>query len=220
VREHSFKSGLQFSTKSSKVLDNFSKYVAHARSKTTFVVYSWMISLIHSFKNLFGLKNENRLENIVNQNDDYINKISNMVLYTLNELELFHHKEQDDYAVRIEEIEKEYFRFSLQGATKRDNDIFLETLSQLFEPLERPKYIIVVHFLGQHEIFTVPHRFAVNKESAEVYLKIWKSFFVEFKKIELLSTYTELGREYLLKAKAKYYQEKNENSIRLIERWE
>ncbi|CAA6824252.1 MAG: Unknown protein, partial [uncultured Sulfurovum sp.] len=220
VKEHSFKSGLQFSTKSSKVLDNFSKYVAHARAKTTFIIYSWFSSLVYNLKKLLSLRNDDGLKSKMYENDDYLSKVSNVVFYTLNKLELFHHKERANYAVRIEEVEKEYFRFSLEGASKRDNDLFLETLSQLFEPLERPKYIIVVHFLGQQEVFPVPHHFGVNRESAEVYLKIWKDFFVEFNKIELLSTYKDLGREYLLKAKAKYYAEQNEMNTRLIERWE
>ena len=220
VSEHSLKSGLQLSSNASKMVNNYSKYVARARSRTTFVLYRWGMSLFSSFKNLFGFGTENTLQTMVNENDDYIHKIANMVFYTLHELELFHRKERDDYRVRVEEIEEEYFRFSLQGASKRDNDLFLETLSQLFEPLERPKYIVVVHFLGKDEVFAVPHQFGVNKKSAEVYFQIWKASFIEFKNIELLSTYKELGRGYVLKAKAKYYHEQKNKSIRLIERWE
>jgi len=219
VKEHRFKSGLQFSTQNSKTMYNFSKYVTKARSRIGFVVYVWFASLLHVLKKIF-MSNDENLKNIVNPNDNHLQKIANIVFYTLSELELFHHKEREDYAVRIEELEEGYFRFSLEGATKRDNELFLETLSQLFEPIERPKYIIVVHFLGQYELFSVPHRLGINRASAEVYFKLWRKFFVEFKKIELLSTHKALGREYLLKAKAKYYQEAKEKHISVIERWE
>ena len=204
VKEHSFKSGLQLMPKDSKAFLGFSKYVAKARNKLTFKFYRFLLSLFRKNK----------------KQESEIKTIANVVFKTLSELEMFHHKQRDAYAVRIEEIEKEYFRFSLENASKRDNELFLETLSQLFEPLERPKYILVVQFFRSYEVFPVPHRFAVKKELAEHYLLIWKEEFVEFKKVKLLSTSKDEGKQYLLRAKAKQYKEVNVNNIRLIERWE
>ena len=204
VQEHSFKSGLQFSTKESKQINNFMKYSTKSRKRISFILYRFFISLFRK-----SVKQESELQTI-----------AEIVMKSLMALNMFNSKNQKAYFVRVETLEESYFRFSLNAGTKRDNELFLETLSQVFEPLERPKYIIVIHFLGQHEIFAVPHRCGVNKKSAELYFKIWKASFIEFKKSELLSTHQELGREYLLKAKAKYYKEQNVESIKLIERWE
>jgi len=180
------------------------KYSRKSRKRIAFILYKFFISLFRK-----NVKQENELQTI-----------AEIVMKSLMELSMFNSKNQHEYFVKMETLEERYFRFSLHAGTRRDNELFLESLSQVFEPLGRPKYIIVIHFLGQHEIFALPHRFAVNKASAEHYFKIWKSHFIEFKHMELLSTHQERGQEYLLKAKARYYKEQNEEKLKLIERWE
>jgi len=204
VREHSFRSGLQFSQKHSRKMGNFVRYTTKVRRGIGFTLYRF-------FNALFRKKIELQSE---------VKTIANIVKKALVESNMFYHKESFLYDVMVEKIEKEYVRFSLYGAIKRDSELFLETLSQIFEPLERPKYIIVIHFFGEYEVFALPHRFGVNKKLAESFFKIWKNSFREFKKMELLSTQKEQGKEYLLRAKAKYYKEQNKKSLRVIERWE
>lgn len=126
------------------------------------------------------------------------------------------------HPVQVSEVEKGYFRFSLNGFSRKDNDLFLETLSQLLEPIQQPRYIIVLKKRPRAgDVFPVPHRLGKKKADAAVFLQAWKQCLPEFKQAQLLSTNTEPGQSYLLKARLQTWTEQqNDHSIRLIERWE
>lgn len=128
-----------------------------------------------------------------------------------------------DKPLQVTEVEKGYFRFSFSGFSRQENDLFLETLSQLMEPIQQPRYIIALKKHPQAaDIFPVPHRLGRKKSDAMDFLKIWKECLPEFGHTHLLPTSSEPGQSLLLKARMQTWTEPqdDDHNIRLIERWE
>ncbi|MBL4660862.1 MAG: DEAD/DEAH box helicase family protein [Alcanivoracaceae bacterium] len=152
----------------------------------------------------------------------YSQKFAEIILASLRSLKQLQTKSpgQEDQ-VTVTKIEDGYYRFSLSGYTHKDNDLFLTALSQLLEPIKRPRYIIALNAKPSSDnIFPVPHMFAVKKSYAEIFLSQWLKYLPEFKHSQLLSTSSDLGRELLLRAKAQLYSQNDTDKIRLIDRWE
>lgn len=130
-------------------------------------------------------------------------------------------KSPETSSITITEVAQGYCRFTLNGYLRRDNDIFLTALSQLLEPIQQARYLLVLKpNPSLDDIFPVPHILGGKKANAEIFVNIWKQYLPEFKKIQLISTLKPEGRALLLKIKAKNYREQDEGDIRLIERWE
>ena len=164
-------------------------------------------------------KSRQGLQNKVNP-ETYPVRFSQAVLTSLRKIKAISTQETKD-EISIIEITTGYLRFSLNNANRRDNETFLTALSQLLEPIRQPRYILALTDSPQaDEIISVPHVLGVKKEFAEIFLKTWLQHFPEYKKANILSTATELGRQYLLKAKVANYQDPEETNIRLIDRWQ
>jgi hypothetical protein len=121
----------------------------------------------------------------------------------------------------ISQTSDNYFRFSLSHFTHKDNEIFLTTLSQLLEPIQRPRYLIALNKKPSSEdLFPVPNILGANKKNADLFLQNWKKYMPEFKQSYLIATSSEIGRKLLLKLSAQQYSHSTESQIRLIDRWE
>ena len=94
---------------------------------------------------------------------------------------------------------------SLAGASEREKKVFMKAVSELFEPIDDPRYVII----GLTKIFNAEKRnfansfscpsvIGVNKESAEILKKYLKSPAGEF---ELVYTKSENGRKILNECK-------------------
>lgn len=130
-------------------------------------------------------------------------------------------KPYQDNDILITQTSDNYFRFSLLNYTHKDNQIFLTALSQLLEPIQRPRYLIALYKNAKcQEIFPVPNIFGINKKNASLFLQSWKQHLPEFKNSHLIATSSEIGRTVLLKLSAQQYSQTNKNQIRLIDRWE
>ena len=144
-----------------------------------------------------------------------------LTLKALQEINLIQTHDSLENDIEISEVEKNYFRFSLNDYTRKENEIFLTALSQLFEPIRQPRYLIALNKDPKAgDIFPVPHKLGSKKEYANIFLKNWLIALPEFEEVQLHATTGEKGRELLLKARAANYNEKDLEDIRLIERWE
>jgi superfamily II DNA or RNA helicase len=152
----------------------------------------------------------------------YSQLFATVVLETLHQLDLMQtNKINIKSGLIITEVDDGYFRFSLANHTHKDNEVFLEALSQLLEEIKRPRYLIALTKKPSiHDIFPVPAIFGINNKSANVFLNQWKKHLPKFKQSHLIASSSEQGRSILLKLLAKNYSQEKDNEIRLIERWE
>ncbi len=156
-------------------------------------------------------------------NADYLPlAFAQVTLSALQEIGLVQTKDSpEENNIQISQVEKGYFRFSLNDFTRKEDDIFLTALSQLLEPIQQPRYLIALNNNPQSgDIFPVPHSLGSKKENANAFLNAWKKVLPEFPDVQIFSTSSTQGREYLLKARAASYSEQEPDIIRLIERWE
>mgnify|MGYP003290408509 CR=1 FL=1 len=94
---------------------------------------------------------------------------------------------------------------SLTGASERESKVFIKAISELFSPIEDPRYVIIgvtkifkIEKRNFTNSFSCPSVIGVNKESAEVFRKYLKSPAGDF---ELVFTRSENGRKILNECK-------------------
>ena len=131
------------------------------------------------------------------------------------------HDEGND-EVTVSELKVGYFRFSLNGFTRQENDTFLTGLSQLLEPIRQPQYILTLATKPKaHQIIPVPHILGSNKKNALAFAQQWHQHFpADIAKTSVHCTASALGQRYLLKAKVAAQDAEQDNLINLINRWE
>ena len=134
-------------------------------------------------------------------------------------------KTQSD-EISVTELKSGYFRFSLNGFTRQENDTFLTGLSQLLEPIRQPRYILTLTKNPEvHQIIPVPHILGNNKKNATAFFAQWTQHFSDTQPTAALHwTASEMGQRHLLKARVAAYGEQaasgKDPAISLIDRWE
>lgn len=84
-----------------------------------------------------------------------------------------------------------------------ENNLFIQALQELLDPVDNPRYLLVKHskFLGrikQTDYFAVPAVLSSNKKSVEMFQKLWEKYIGE---CEIVYTRNFEGRKVLLKAR-------------------
>jgi hypothetical protein len=92
---------------------------------------------------------------------------------------------------------------TIEGCTTYEQSIFLETLEEILDPVNNPRYLIVRWaFFGTHrteDIHAVPYLIGQRKETAEHFSTMWKRYVGPH---DLVYTRTIEGRRLLLQARA------------------
>jgi len=92
---------------------------------------------------------------------------------------------------------------NLVGANTYENALFSKALTELLEPIDSPRYLIIkTSFLRKHldveNFYAVPDIFGDKKENALIFQKYWKRYIGRNK---LVFTRQVEGRKLLLKAR-------------------
>src|SRR3990167_11250670 len=91
----------------------------------------------------------------------------------------------------------------LQGASSYEQSIFLDSLEEILDQIDNPRYILVRHsplvFMNRNDFHSVPSRIAIRKEWAEIFAKNWTN---RVGSNELVYTRTPRGRKFLLHARS------------------
>ena len=131
-----------------------------------------------------------------------IRKMGLAILNTLNELH-FLNTEIDNIEVISQRLNKGDVVCSLVGANNYDNVLFLQALTELINPIDSPRYLIIkTSFLRKRfkieNFYSVPERFGNKKENALVFKKYWEKY---MGRNRLVFTRLGDGRKLLLKAR-------------------
>lgn len=125
--------------------------------------------------------------------------IVHTVLFEMKQMKLPPHIE------RIQAEEKEGMIVCwLTGGSTEDKTVFLNTLQQLLEPIDNPKYFIYSQsrkwFVTRRDYYPVPDEIGRRKEHAERFAELWQK---HIGPAELVYTRTIDGRKQLLTARSK-----------------
>ncbi|WP_422106740.1 DEAD/DEAH box helicase family protein [Winogradskyella sp.] len=125
-----------------------------------------------------------------------------VILETMDDMRILNTK-RSLVTVDSEEIHNGVVTCSLKGASNYEEAFFLKTLTELLEPIESPRYIIVgTNFfkkgLNIENFYPVPEVFGKNKKDAQLFYKYWLRFMGMGK---LVFTRQPEGRRIMLKAR-------------------
>ena len=131
-----------------------------------------------------------------------INKIGLAILDTLNELNYLT-SNRSNISVNSYRLGKGDVVCNLVGANALENSLYSKALTQLLEPIDSPRYLIIKTNLFRKRLdienfYTVPEIFGDKKEKAIVFKKHWNHYLGRNK---LVYTRSIEGRKLLLKAR-------------------
>ncbi|MFK7833284.1 MAG: DEAD/DEAH box helicase family protein [Winogradskyella sp.] len=131
-----------------------------------------------------------------------IEKMGSAILYTMHHLK-FLSTDFNSVEVVAERLNKGDVVCNLVGANTYEIAVFSKALTELLEPIDSPRYLIIkTSFfrkqLNVENFYAVPDIFGDKKENALVYQKYWKLYMGRNK---LVFTRQVEGRKLLLKAK-------------------
>lgn len=103
-----------------------------------------------------------------------------------------------------------------------ENNLFIQSLQELLDPIENPRYLLVHHskFLGivrQTDYFAVPAVLSANKKSVEMFKKLWERYIGE---CEIVYTRNLEGRKILLKARKDAYSASKRERSKRLSKWQ
>lgn len=109
----------------------------------------------------------------------------------------------------------------LEGGTTFDKSTFINTLQEIINPIENPRYIIIrknnfLKFIKQKDYHSVPNILGQNKRSAEYFENQWESFVGSCK---LIYTRTIEGRKLLLQYRIKSLSANFTTNTEHINKW-
>lgn len=131
-----------------------------------------------------------------------IRKMGMVILDTLDDLKLLT-TNKSDISVESQVFNKGDVVCNLVGANALENSIFTKALTQLLEPIDSPRYLIVKtntfrKKLDVERFYPVPDIFGDKKANAILFQKHWKKY---LGKNKLVYTRQFEGRKLLLKAR-------------------
>ena len=112
----------------------------------------------------------------------------------------------DSYAILVRRSVTGRCEVIIEGASRAEEAIFLEALSDVLGPVQNPRYLLVRQswLLGRGRVdyHAVPTRLGARKDTAEAFQKAWSR---RVGPSELVYTRTGAGRRALLRARVQSF---------------
>lgn len=109
---------------------------------------------------------------------------------------------------------------TVQGGTFYEKNLFLDSLQEILDPIENPRYIILrtswLGILKTTDYHTVPREIGTKKKSAEYFEKMWRKYVGP---CELIYTRTKEGRRVLIKARENTLSRAFQKRSERLSRW-
>lgn len=103
-----------------------------------------------------------------------------------------------------------------------ENNLFIQSLQELLDPVDNPRYLLVRHgtFQGkvkQTDYFAVPALLSANRKSVDMFQKLWERY---VGKCEVVYTRSLAGRKVLLKARKDASSAMNRERSKRLSKWQ
>ena len=151
--------------------------------------------------------------------DGILKQISLVILETLFEMDIISTNPKMS-SLEVHKTASGYY-ISAGTLSQRDNNIFIQSLSEFLNPIENPRYLLIrknpiLRFLKQIDYYAIPSIIGLNKKNVLIFKEIWKR---RIGYCNIVYTRTETGREVLLKARMKAYSN-IQKQTKKSNRWE
>ena len=118
--------------------------------------------------------------------------------------------------------DKGRYYVSCTNLPTEENNLFIQSLQELLDPIDNPRYLLVHHskFLGkirQTDYFAVPAVLSANKKSVEMFKMLWERYIGE---CEIVYTRNLEGRKTLLKARKDAYSASKRERSKRLSKWQ
>ena len=118
--------------------------------------------------------------------------------------------------------DKGRYYVSCTNLPTEENNLFIQALQELLDPIENPRYLLVHHskFLGrikQTDYFAIPAVLSANKKSVEMFKMLWERYIGE---CEIVYTRNLEGRKTLLKARKDAYSASKRERSKRLSKWQ
>jgi superfamily II DNA or RNA helicase len=172
---------------------------------------SILISLPGMFKALYLFLKHGPISSSIKQ-------VGNAVLKTLCKIDVI---KTDVNKLRVVAVKgKGFVRCGLEGGTSYEKAIFLESLEELLDQIENPRYLIVRKTLfgklNRRDYHPVPKAIAVKKEWAEYFSKMWNKYVGNN---HLIYTRNMVGRKALLNARQRSLAARLKKRSKRVSSW-
>ncbi|WP_299523502.1 DEAD/DEAH box helicase family protein [Winogradskyella sp.] len=149
-----------------------------------------------------------------------IKQMGLVILETMNDMQILNTR-RSLITVHSEEIYNGVVTCNLKGASNYEEGFFLKTLTELLEPIDSPRYIIIcTNFLKKgfniENFYPVPEAFGKNKKDAQMFYKYWLRFMGMSK---LVFTRQPEGRRILLKARLFHHTNELKSNVDDVTVW-
>lgn len=103
-----------------------------------------------------------------------------------------------------------------------ENNIFIQSLQELLDPVDNPRYILIKHstFLGkvrQTDYFSIPTLLSSNRQGVDIFKRLWEKYFGE---CEIVYTRNPEGRKILLKARKEASSALKRKKSKRLSKWQ
>jgi len=145
-----------------------------------------------------------------------LKQIGEAVASSLSEVGYIETSKKSLFVERIKHADGTYF-VGMLGGTFYESSMFSDALAEVISPIDSPRYLI--RRKGSHgrsDYHAVPLKLALNKGSAEVFLKHWERYVGP---AELIYTRTGEGRDILAKSRLKAFSSAFAREVRREDQW-
>ena len=103
-----------------------------------------------------------------------------------------------------------------------ENNLFIQSLQELLDPVENPRYLLVKHStlkgkVKQTDYFSVPALLSANRKSVDMFQKLWERY---VGRCEVVYTRSLAGRKVLLKARKDASSAMNRERSKRLSKWQ
>ncbi|MBR1653064.1 MAG: DEAD/DEAH box helicase family protein [Alloprevotella sp.] len=114
------------------------------------------------------------------------------------------------------------FFVSCSNLPTEENNIFIQSLQELLDPVENPRYILIRHSsffanVRQTDYFSLPALLSTNRQSVEIFKRLWEKYIGE---CETIYTRSLEGRKVLLKARKEAFSALKRTKSRRLSKWQ
>jgi hypothetical protein len=127
----------------------------------------------------------------------------------------------NEIKIKIDKGEAGVIYCHLEGSTNREKIIFLESLQEILDPIQNPRYLLarkslIFNHFGRFDYHAVPSVIGTKKRHVLLFAELWDKFVGE---MELIYTRSRQGRESLLKARNHSLSAHFRTPTQRISRW-
>mgnify|MGYP002622083555 CR=1 FL=1 len=111
---------------------------------------------------------------------------------------------------------------SCKNLSEEENNLFIKSLQEFFDPIENPRYILVkkdkfAGIVSQIDYFSIPSVFCANKKSINVFKALWEKYIGN---CEIVYTRNLEGRRLLLKARKEAFSSSKRKKSKRLSKWQ